>query len=95
MAQMIRQKRCVQKVCVLRFGRQCYSRINSASMLLDSWQKNVISCGNISPCQSDAEKKALTLSEQYPADINGDDFAKGMQHLPSVHKANFVNAQIC
>lgn len=42
--------------------------------------------------ECDVERKALSLSEQYPAELNGDDFGKELQHLLSVHKANFVNA---
>ncbi|XP_053167420.1 52 kDa repressor of the inhibitor of the protein kinase-like [Hemicordylus capensis] len=44
--------------------------------------------------ESDVKRKTLSLSEQYPAHLNGDEFGKEMQLLPSVHKANFVNAPL-
>lgn len=43
---------------------------------------------------SDVKGKALSLAEKYPADLNGQDFMTEMQHLPSVHKANFGSAHL-
>ena len=43
---------------------------------------------------SDFAGKALALSKQYPADLNGHDFITEMQHLLSVHKAKFEYAQL-
>ena len=40
-------------------------------------------------CKSEVEKKEKRLEDQYPSDLNDDDLAEEMQHLPIVHKANF------
>jgi len=43
---------------------------------------------------SDLAGKALTLSKQYPAALNGHNFIAEMQHLSSMHKAKFEYAQL-
>ena len=44
--------------------------------------------------ESDVKEKALSLSKQYHDDLNYEVFVTGTQHLISVHKANFGNAQL-
>ena len=40
-------------------------------------------------CESELEKKSKWLAYQCPSDLNNEDLAEEMQHLPVVHKANF------
>ena len=45
-------------------------------------------------CESELEKKAKRLAHQYPTDLDDEDLAEEMQHLPVVHKANFGKPQL-
>ena len=44
--------------------------------------------------ESDLKGKALSLSKRYPDDLNDEAYVTEMQHIPSVHKANFINAHL-
>ena len=44
--------------------------------------------------ESELEKKVKGSAHQYPTDLNDEDFATEMQHLPLVHKANFGKPEL-
>ena len=60
-------------------------------MLLRSWLKILIFCSNIAQCVKVSYKR---LAHQNPSDLHDDDLAEEMQHLPVVHKANFVKPEL-
>ena len=39
-------------------------------------------------------EKAKGVAHQYPTDLNGEDFATEIQHLPLVYKANFGKPEL-
>ena len=41
-----------------------------------------------------AKKKSKVLAYKYPTDLNVEDVAVEMQHLPLVHKANFGKPEL-
>ena len=45
-------------------------------------------------CESELEKNAKRLSYQYFSELNGEDLADEIQHLPIVHKANFGKPEL-
>ena len=45
-------------------------------------------------CEGELEKKAKMLPHQYPSDLNDDNLAEAMQHLPVVHKDNFGKPEL-
>ena len=44
--------------------------------------------------ESESEKKSKVLAYKYPTDLNDEDVAVEMQHLPLVHKANFGKPEL-
>ena len=45
-------------------------------------------------CEGELENKAKRSAHQYPDDLNDEDLVEEMQHLPVVHKANFLKLEL-